>query len=408
MLGLLLAWSLTSTAIEFEVVTLDGREFAGVVTAVDRGDLTLRTANGLETLPLGDLLRVDGPPVARSRATTAQHTVSIALIDGSLLSAVRYSVVDGRCELEFATGDPLRISTRSVQTVRLKSPEAALDDQWQAILNSQVAGDLIAVRKTSASAAGNERQPGQAVLDQVEGILGNISEEQIEFAYDGAELTLSRAKVEGLIYHHSQPRRLPEPVCQLVDHTGSRWMARSMRLEGEVLAIITPAGVRKNIPLQQITRIDYSVGNLDYLDELPIESSEYQPHIVSSLTPSTVTSWFRPRSFNESHDQFSRDCKRGLALHSRSRLTYRLERDYERFKATVEIDDRFREQGQVLLVIEGNHRVLFEQEIRGSDDPLDLDIDLRGVQRLSILVDFGPDQSDHGDHLNICNARLTK
>jgi hypothetical protein len=33
---------------------------------------------------------------------------------------------------------------------------------------------------------------------------------------------------------------------------------------------------------------------------------------------------------------------------------------------------------------------------------------MRGVRRLTILVDFGEDGSDLGDHLNLCNARLTK
>ena len=39
--------------------------------------------------------------------------------------------------------------------------------------------------------------------------------------------------------------------------------------------------------------------------------------------------------------------------------------------------------------------------------PITINIDITGVRRLSILVDFGQ-QLDIADHLHLCNARITK
>jgi hypothetical protein len=100
--------------------------------------------------------------------------------------------------------------------------------------------------------------------------------------------------------------------------------------------------------------------------------------------------------------------ERGLALHSRTLMAFRLTEPFERFAATVGIDDRFRSGGNVRLVISGERGLLLEKTIASQDEPLELDIDVRGVRRLQILVDFGEDRSDNGDHLNLCNARLTK
>jgi len=41
------------------------------------------------------------------------------------------------------------------------------------------------------------------------------------------------------------------------------------------------------------------------------------------------------------------------------------------------------------------------------DEPFDLDLDLKGVQRLTIEVQYGNSQ-DIADYLHLCNARLLK
>ena len=51
--------------------------------------------------------------------------------------------------------------------------------------------------------------------------------------------------------------------------------------------------------------------------------------------------------------------------------------------------------GGVALLVEIGHHV-------------DIDLDLRGVRRLEILVDYGEDKVGYGDYLNLCNARLMK
>jgi hypothetical protein len=59
------------------------------------------------------------------------------------------------------------------------------------------------------------------------------------------------------------------------------------------------------------------------------------------------------------------------------------------------------------LVIRGDDKVLLETTLTGAEGPKPLDLDLGGVRRLAILVDFGGEM-DAADHLDLCNARIIK
>jgi hypothetical protein len=59
------------------------------------------------------------------------------------------------------------------------------------------------------------------------------------------------------------------------------------------------------------------------------------------------------------------------------------------------------------LEIKGDGRQLYSGKLTGKDPPAALDVELAGVRRLVILVDFG-DDLDVADHLNLCEARIVK
>ena len=99
--------------------------------------------------------------------------------------------------------------------------------------------------------------------------------------------------------------------------------------------------------------------------------------------------------------------RKGLALHSRTMVVYRLPDRFRRFKAVAGIDDRVHPRGSVHLVIRGDERLLLEADVTGLDAPRQIDLDLTGVRRLSILVDFAR-ELNVGDQLLLCEARVIK
>jgi hypothetical protein len=99
--------------------------------------------------------------------------------------------------------------------------------------------------------------------------------------------------------------------------------------------------------------------------------------------------------------------EKGLSLHSRCEVVYRLPTTFRQFVAEAGIDPRVRDGGNVKLIVVGDEKRLFESDLVRGEPAKSLRIDLAGVNRLTILVDFGRDL-DVGDFVNLGDARLLK
>jgi len=98
---------------------------------------------------------------------------------------------------------------------------------------------------------------------------------------------------------------------------------------------------------------------------------------------------------------------RGLALHSKTRLVYSLAGRHRRFQAWMGIDALVGRRGNVHVVISADGKTLLETDVKGTDKPRLVDLDVTGKRELQILVDFGGDL-DIADHLDLADARLIR
>ncbi len=98
---------------------------------------------------------------------------------------------------------------------------------------------------------------------------------------------------------------------------------------------------------------------------------------------------------------------KGLSLHSRTDVGFRLPGRFRRFKALVGIDDAVRPGGDVQVEIRGDGSCCGKAGFAVPTPAKALDLDIAGVKRIDILVDFGADL-DVADVLDLCEARMTK
>jgi len=97
---------------------------------------------------------------------------------------------------------------------------------------------------------------------------------------------------------------------------------------------------------------------------------------------------------------------RAIAVHSKSRLYYRLDRPCERFRAVFGLMDPGGSLGNVTARVIGDGQVLWEQEnITAQTGVIQVDVPLAGVERIILEVDFGQGQ-DVGDRAAWCNPQL--
>jgi hypothetical protein len=150
---------------------------------------------------------------------------------------------------------------------------------------------------------------------------------------------------------------------------------------------------------------------LTYLGDLKPESIEWTPFFDLGKESPALARFLGPRFDRGRESEIMRlddkSYKKGVSLTSRTKLVYRLPAGSKRFRALAGIDDAVGNLGSVQLVIQGDGRQLYSGKLTGSDAAVDLDLDLAGVRRLTVFVDFGEDM-DIADHLNLCEARIVK
>jgi hypothetical protein len=103
----------------------------------------------------------------------------------------------------------------------------------------------------------------------------------------------------------------------------------------------------------------------------------------------------------------TRSYNKGLALRSHTELVYRVPAGFRRFTTVAGIDPSTSASGNVRLEIEGDGRLLWEDDIAGQEPPRSIELDIAGIKRLKIVVDYGRNL-DTGDWLNLCDARIVK
>lgn len=392
----LVAGILALSAVDVTVKPLVGPEVVGQLTELTSDKVVIETAEGAKSFDRAELLTVS----RRSESATDDvPAVWIDLTDGSRLLATSYSVKSRRVAMTLVGGRKLETTTRAIRSVRFKKPSAAVDEAWQTLAASDVEGDVIVFRASATS------------LDQLDGVLHDVSADEVQFALDDDDpVPVDRARVEGVIYFHAT-RSSSKPVCSVADAFGSTWQVKSLELGESGVAISGASGVKLTLPLEEISAFDFSAGNLVYLSDLEPTSVEWTPFLESPAAAERLAKWNRLRrdeSFDGGKLRLGKtEYNKGLAIHSRSEIVYRLTDDFEQLKMVAGIDDRQRPGGNVELVIWADNKQIFKRTITGEMAPMPLEFSIAGVKRLKILVDFG-EVLDIRDHLDLCDARITK
>jgi hypothetical protein len=399
MWNLILGALLAAGAPDFEAQMLDGSAVAGQLVALDARQVTLQAADGSHAIEVGSLARL-----ARQGAESPKKTrqiVWLELIDGSTLAAVDYTAAGSRAKLKLTSGADIELSTRTIRWVRFAPADAGedkLSKQWSDIVETKASGDLLVVRKAGE-------------LDYLEGVQGDINADVCKFEVDKEVIPVKRLKVEGVVYFHAASAELPEPIGRLLAVDGSGVSLRGVALGADVLHVTTPAGVAFDVPLSETAALDFASGKIAYLSDLAVASATFVPFFGFKEQPASLAEFFRFRrdtAFDQSPLRLAgKTYRKGLALASRTTLVYKLPGKFRVFKAIAGIDDGAGELGNVSLQIKGDGKSLWRGDVAAHDAPRELEIDIAGVKRLEILVDYGADL-DIGDRLDLAEARVTK
>ena len=394
------------------LTSLEGKDIEGELVSLTAESVVIGQGEEIVAVPLEKILRLQPKVVEPVQNIEAAF---VGLTDGSRLPITNVTVQNRLVKVSSPLSDgELRIPADEVAWIDLRPPVPAAAEYVQSILNQEQAGDCVVIQKGD---------PPQ--FDHLSGVLGDINETSVKFDWDGESIDIKRTKLAAVVFHHSRGTATQSEQLVVSTKSGARLQAQAaLFAEGsDKLQVVLAGGQKLTVPVDAVKLLDCSSGKVVELSALQPLKQEWTPLIAlpvaaelivqhglprgdQSFRGSKLSLWW-PGEGNKKAGEI-RDYETGLAVRSRTELVYRVPTGAKEFRALAGIDPECRSQGSVVLRIEGDRKLLWEDSINGqSIAPAEITVNLTDVKRLRITVDYG-ENLDFGDRLHLVEARIWK
>ncbi len=387
-----LVWGISESNVlaQVEVTSLDGQTVVGELVSLDAEQLVLNAGDAVKVVALDRVMKISWPDHMPVKSGEEVNLQALLLTDGSSLTGQNARTDGLNMTFDSNSLGSMTVPFKNVKSLRFKLLNATSREQWNALIQKPNSDDRLVIQKGE-------------VLDFLAGVVTQYNTENVQFLYQGNEIPVRLSKVFGII-HPVEMIPNQAATCALETTSGESLFVTQVSVSEGQMTVRTGPGEQVVLPLESITQLDFSLGRIVYLSDMTPEGTEYTPFF------DTVWEYQRDRTVDGSPLQIAKKkYSKGLWVHSKTTLTYRLAGEFSRLQATLGIDDAvaMAGHGNVDVVVTADDEVLFEQNISARDSAIPLDLSLTGKRFLKITVDFGKGL-DIGDHLDIADARLIK
>ncbi len=380
---------------------------SGPATGQAAPDVIVDTATGVRAAaPLlaiepGFTIKLGGqaPAVVQGRDLVALRRVGITHPD---LCAAPF--------LLLSSGD--RLPLKAPLDLRLE------DEMLHATLAAPLAGKIKLPQAAVAAVvlAASEEDAGKrsndiVVLrdgDRMHGTLSRLDTRGVVLAADDKRTDIPIARISRVAFNPEYIAR-PKPTAiyaEAILAGGARVSFTKLattgpggQLDGELLL-----GNKFSLAPDDLLSLRIRNGAAVYLDDLKPSAYESTP-FLDLAWPLAVGRTLKGGPLRLGKDTYPL----GVAMHSKSRVTYALGGGYEAFEATVGVDAAAGPRGTATVDIEVDGKSVPEiaRVLQAGDAPALLRVDLKGAKTLTLVTDFGP-RGDVQSHVLWTDARLLR
>ncbi len=358
-----------------EVETWEGRVLAAGNLALEGTALAV----GPEKVPLADVMEIRVLP--NTNASDGTQGELVGLLDGSVhAGTLAPGLAPGTLHLELAHGGNLEVAKTDLAFLRF-----------------------------------HDLEPGVTAADVPPGpcaILRNGKVLPCEFDFitfldvgvkaAGAALQFKREELARL--ELSTPAGLPQEGVVVNSVRGARVIGKLLSLKKGDVAVQNTRAETFEIGLQNVRgAISFrcsEIRALEFLSKKRRSLLELKPAAVveTPLFDFIRKTRFDASLFGDTLQASEHYFQRGIGVHSKSEIRYKLGKEYRRFVSWVGFDTRLTRVGKAVFRVRGDGKLLAEQPLAASDGLKRLRADVAGVDELTLELDFGDDDSagDHG------------
>jgi hypothetical protein len=404
-------WMLTIwllAAPNVELTPLEGEPVRGVLHRVGMDGVALESSGEKRNFPgkAIEKLKFTGTPI------NDYSQLRVKLADGSELRPSQVTLTGGKLQCDFGGSDAFEIPVKQVHSVKFKRQSNELERQWNEIEKGVRASDLVVVRRKSIKTASEEGKPvaTEESLDFVDGSITGMSADSVEFDLGDDQSSLKRDRLDGVIFGRRGATSTPTTKMRVTDASGSRWNLNSFTSQGDELELHLAGGGTRRLPEREVAAIDFSPGNVLYLDADAADLTETSFDLVPAALKSSTERLFQPRRISPGSSISLRlgpqTYSRGLLLHGETKLMYAVPAGYRRFTAMAGLPHSASKQARATLTIAVDNQAPWEQAFSAKDrGPFPIDLPVSGAKRLTIRLQ-DTEGLDISDQVLICKARF--
>lgn len=375
------------------VTTIEGDIFRGRVVSLDDEYLQVTEEGGAQRrLKAADIASVVFDAGDRTAPAGVEGLVVTAA--GSRLSARSIAMRDGTLTFSHPVLGKLRLAaekTLSIFLPRGKEKVQTVIEDCRRRGYEHGSRDRLVIRGEDGD------------VRSVEGVLTRIGADKIAFRFGGRERTISRSSVPAIMLAELAAGQSP-PRCDVTLPDGDVLRAGSVAIAEKTITANTPDFGTVALDTAAATVIRFRSDRVQPLVALEPAAVEERGFFKTTFTHRINRSVGGGRIVLGG---VTYDC--GIGLHSCAALSWDIGGTYTIFLATVGIDDAVRPRGNAAVQILGDGKVLYNApSVTGTDDPAEIKVDVSGVARLTIRVDFGTDGLGVSDHVDVAAPRLIK
>lgn len=406
--SLLAACLVVSTAVAADIVPVTGEPIKGEIVSVSDKEVVFTRDGKKVTKPLKEVLKLDYRDVGK--LPTGKPYALVELTDGTQLFTDKLLLKKGDFDLTLLSGPTLTLPRETVANVLFDAASEENRREWKTrVFNSRGKDVIVTKRKVK------DKDREYEIASNLDATIGDGDEAgtAINFAVTiGGETTQATRKfttLRGLIFKHTLGAKAAPFTCKLLDTTQDVVMVSSVAPRDGGLVVTTPAGAKIDFANEQIARLDYTQGRLEYLSDLTPTKMVTKSNLDDDDNPDQ---WhvFKDSNLDKRPMTIAGTTyPKGLALKPYAELVFDLKGEYREFEAVVGLDDGVSAAGASTLVVEIDGKELATVTISSDDKvrhkPLKLNVKDARALRIVVKADG---EFDTARHLELADAKVRK
>ena len=365
-----------------------------------------------DALSFDEISRIQFPTTA---GALQAPSFSVALHDGSRISADQLSISDSTVSMRLANQALLESPQRQVSWIKQK-PDAAAgfdDAHWKQVLEDESrTSDAIIVLRNGE-------------LEAIEGVIGELQDGKIRFSIGDQTANIKLDKICGIVFYQASRNVEQQAACQVHLLDGSTLFAMDIRLSPTSLTVKTVSGIDADLPPASLSLVDFSMGRAVYLDDLQPATNDWKPLLASDSTVSALRALNlakakrsfanKPLTLLVPTDEGLRiapqpkQFEHGFAMRSGGRLSFNLDDKFTTLSGFVGFDPGANHNGNVLLAVRADGKLLLQEHLENKTmtTPLYLNLDIAGASRIVFLLEYHDGRSV-GDQIHLVELKVSK